>query len=718
MTKLGIMTIASGLLGAVALVALPTGGLLSEATAAKNPAKASARCRKMIGKSTVKVVTQGLKTIERCHAQRLKRDGSGDCNSLQGDTFARAKTQALARLNLACKEGDPVAENYGTPIVSSGFDRVLAAIQRNLEESGTALSASPVFQGDAQTVKALKKCHGAVGKGRTSVVQGVVKGATKCQQKVDKGAQAFGPLDPSCLVGAGGTGGKASGKIGKACGSFSGVEVGSCAALPGCLVSAGESAGQRIARLAYGGPAVCGNGLVDLVEECDDGNTVEDDGCTSTCKLPVCGDGVVNDPSEECEDAIGRDDPSQNCFECKVNVCGDGHRDTQEPGIEECDDGNAVGGDGCTDCTVDPTLCSATGVAVTIALDYPEGLLGGVSATRIEMSYPAYVSIPGSLFAGSVRQRVTSLLPDNFSFQGSDRDANGDTVDDFVRVEARTDLGNIDPGDLARVQFDCAAGTPVFPTDFPCTIPELVDPSGNPFANELKAEARCVLTFEGDGAVPTTTTTTTTPPITGTTTTVTVSTTTTTRPATCGNGETEAGEECDDDNDDPNDGCTNFCTICGNDIVTAPESCDDNNTDVNDNCPEDCRIEACVPSANPVQTITVTASRADLSSIRFLLDYPDGRVALGGGAGPDVPPGTIFDTPDGTDVTVFDLEHAVRILVGAPFAFETATIARVELLGCSGSNPPVAGDYRCIVIDAADGNFVNVPGVTCSVSVN
>lgn len=57
-------------------------------------------------------------------------------------------------------------------------------------------------------------------------------------------------------------------------------------------------------------PQVCGNGIAEGTEECDDGNTLDGDSCSSTCTLtgvppsafpPTCGDGVVED-SEECDD--------------------------------------------------------------------------------------------------------------------------------------------------------------------------------------------------------------------------------------------------------------------------------------------------------------------------------------------------------------------------------------------------------------------------------
>ena len=40
---------------------------------------------------------------------------------------------------------------------------------------------------------------------------------------------------------------------------------------------------------------ICGNSIVELGEECDDGNEVDDDGCTNACTLPACGDSVVQE---------------------------------------------------------------------------------------------------------------------------------------------------------------------------------------------------------------------------------------------------------------------------------------------------------------------------------------------------------------------------------------------------------------------------------------
>jgi cysteine-rich repeat protein len=74
----------------------------------------------------------------------------------------------------------------------------------------------------------------------------------------------------------------------------------------------GSGAGSGIGS-DCGSAAVCGDGVKDDGEECDDGNVVAHDGCSATCTVeaPVCGNGYVEDG-------------------------------------ESCDDGNLVNGDGCS----------------------------------------------------------------------------------------------------------------------------------------------------------------------------------------------------------------------------------------------------------------------------------------------------------------------------------------------------------------------------------
>ena len=91
-------------------------------------------------------------------------------------------------------------------------------------------------------------------------------------------------------------------------------------------------------------PPICGDGIVNGGEECDDGNASNNDACTVTCVLTGCGDGLVWDGLEECDD--GNLDNDDGCLDdCTPNVCGDGYVNL---GKEQCDDGNQVDNDGCT----------------------------------------------------------------------------------------------------------------------------------------------------------------------------------------------------------------------------------------------------------------------------------------------------------------------------------------------------------------------------------
>ncbi|MFQ5513753.1 MAG: DUF4215 domain-containing protein, partial [Myxococcota bacterium] len=99
----------------------------------------------------------------------------------------------------------------------------------------------------------------------------------------------------------------------------------------------------------------CGNGLLEQGEECDDGNTVAEDGCSDVCVAEFCGDGIVQSGlGETCDD--GNTIAEDGCSDvCAVEFCGDG---ILQPGLgEECDDGETVSGDGCSaNCILVPTV--------------------------------------------------------------------------------------------------------------------------------------------------------------------------------------------------------------------------------------------------------------------------------------------------------------------------------------------------------------------------
>lgn len=129
---------------------------------------------------------------------------------------------------------------------------------------------------------------------------------------------------------------------------------------------------------------LCGNGFVDSQEQCDDGNTIDDDRCTNQCIRhcsddatcdcdeekgvcrPPCGNGRI-DFGESCDDGntIDRDACSNRCqVRCRAGtlcpdrqacpqngvcpapgICGDG---LVNQNSEQCDDGNQGNDDRCT----------------------------------------------------------------------------------------------------------------------------------------------------------------------------------------------------------------------------------------------------------------------------------------------------------------------------------------------------------------------------------
>lgn len=91
-------------------------------------------------------------------------------------------------------------------------------------------------------------------------------------------------------------------------------------------------------------PQVCGDGVVEPGEACDDANADETDDCLSTCVAASCGDGFVWVGNEECDD--GNSEDTDDCpSTCLAASCGDGF---VWAGNEECDDGNNDPWDGCS----------------------------------------------------------------------------------------------------------------------------------------------------------------------------------------------------------------------------------------------------------------------------------------------------------------------------------------------------------------------------------
>ena len=95
--------------------------------------------------------------------------------------------------------------------------------------------------------------------------------------------------------------------------------------------------------------AVCGDALLGPGEGCDDGNDNDADACSNACALASCGDGAVQE-GELCDD--GNADDTDACLaSCVAASCGDGKL---QAGVEVCDDGDADDTNACTSLCLAP----------------------------------------------------------------------------------------------------------------------------------------------------------------------------------------------------------------------------------------------------------------------------------------------------------------------------------------------------------------------------
>ena len=82
------------------------------------------------------------------------------------------------------------------------------------------------------------------------------------------------------------------------------------------------------------GPGVCGDGVEDPGEACDNGpNNADDAPCLPDCSANACGDGFVLAGGEDCDDGNTANDDA--CVACEAARCGDGF---VQKDVEVCDD--------------------------------------------------------------------------------------------------------------------------------------------------------------------------------------------------------------------------------------------------------------------------------------------------------------------------------------------------------------------------------------------
>ncbi len=401
---------------------------------------------------------------------------------------------------------------------------------------------------------------------------------------------------------------------------------------------------------------ICGNNTLNTGEACDDGNTLDTDGCvnplpTGFCQIASCGDGrvrSVGSPTEQCDATTL---PSATCdVDCTNRVCGDGQRNAAAG--ETCDDGNALSGDGCSSgCAIESGFtCTgpANGLSTCTGANCGNGVVNPGEACDAATLPTATCDVDCTARTCGDGIRSTAA-PAEVCDDGNT--INGDGCSSTCTLETgspgftcltpanalTTCTGSICGNSVVNAPEQCDTGSATAGCDANCTFPVCGDNTLNAAAGEQcddnnvvngdGCSSTCKTETCGDGVIDTgeacdhnggsadvfppgltctsfgftggSLTCTTTPTV------CRVSTASCT--GICGNGVVNSGETCDDGNGTNGDGCSscavdaNFtCTgspsvcaaNCRNGVINAGEQCDDNNANGTDGCSNTCTVNA------------------------------------------------------------------------------------------------------------------------------
>jgi cysteine-rich repeat protein len=248
--------------------------------------------------------------------------------------------------------------------------------------------------------------------------------------------------------------------------------------------------------------SICGNSIREWAEQCDDGNTNNNDACSNACRTPACGNGV-REGSEQCDIGTNNGQSGSPCTSQCLNagatsVCGNGLRE----GNEQCDDGNMSNTDTCS------TTCTVIG--------------GGSPACRVQ-AFDSYGSIPLTTTlscSGAQPGRTVIIITKNNTLIDSSETSNKTfTFNEAGRYTIRCypDAANNQANSCTTViNVDGQCGNGMIESGEQCD-----DGNGNNFDT-------CSNSCRLSGS-------------------------------TCGNGILNSGEQCDDGNYNNNDTCTNIC---------------------------------------------------------------------------------------------------------------------------------------------------------------
>jgi cysteine-rich repeat protein len=163
--------------------------------------------------------------------------------------------------------------------------------------------------------------------------------------------------------------------------------------------------------------------------------------------------------------------------------------------------------------------------------------------------------------------------------------------------------------------------------------------------------------------------------------------------------------------------------LCGNGTVNAGETCDDGNNNDNDNCPANCVVAACTPLTATTRQVTVAFAAppgVDVAALTLLMNYPEQKVFMPpAGAQTQIGAANFVPLYPASDVLIrgADLTHAVRGLVADSTPVPSGPIFRLIFQDCQGAAAPLPGEFNCRILDASDPSTNPVSGVLCGVTL-
>ena len=363
-----------------------------------------------------------------------------------------------------------------------------------------------------------------------------------------------------------------------------------CALEPGYVCSLGLIGGNCASGGAGSVKTVCGDGIVAGNEECDDGNLVNGDGCTITCLIEdgfACTSGPANGPCDTTNPASNNVMP----------VCGD----NQVVLGETCDDGNTDDGDGCS------------------------------SACALESGYVCENGSDqdGPCPAGTGNGGPTELCGNGIITPSEACDDGNTDNEDGCSSACAIETGWECSGEPSVCSTICGDGLIPAGSSEVCDDGNTTDGDGCSASCTLETGYQCIATPhagpcpEGPNQVE---------PICGDSLVIGNEVCDTGDPA-AGDGcdacqTIETGWQCDDQTQGPcpNGGPTSVIRICGDGDIDVGEFCDDGNETNDDGCNDICGVEdgwACVQDTTPDNNVCDTAGPGSVMPDTDGDDIPD-----------------------------------------------------------------------------------------------